>query len=311
MISVPNELVVYPKKKRPMGEERSLYDVVEKELLGIKGLVKYLQIFERDIISCYPIFSPLPERKDYLYRKARDYFFFAVIPSIEIIKNEELKKKHEKHLLRVQTLLALSERFLNNVVDGHSRYIQDDLIFYAYVIHEAINLLSNELSVIGIPLHDLFKKFKEIAQSAYFKIPNKNKSSTNKTDIKIWENANHLWKRAGSMFIIPLLLETTPHGLKALENYMSANILIDDLLDLFDDYKHNRETLPLVLWKIYSQEMVFNKWASDFVIKETLNTIIKLLEKSSKLFDKDGLNYPSQTAKILKDKYCEWFPEYI
>ena len=171
--------------------------------------------------------------------------------------------------------------------------------------------MSNELSVIGIPLHDLFKKFKEIAQSAYFKIPNKNKSSTNKTDIKIWENANHLWKRAGSMFIIPLLLETTPHGLKALENYMSANILIDDLLDLFDDYKHNRETLPLVLWKIYSQEMVFNKWASDFVIKETLNTIIKLLEKSSKLFDKDGLNYPSQTAKILKDKYCEWLPEYI
>lgn len=293
-----------------MPKGNSLYNALEKELSAINSLYKYLHILEKDIIGTYSILFPSSKKKDPLYEKARDYFVFAVIPSIEIIKDEELKKKHERYLMQAQTLLALNERFANNLVDGHSKYIQNELTFYIYTFYEAICLLSNELkSIIGISTNEVLRKIREIPQLAYHKIPYKNKLSTHK--INILESANHLWKRAGSIFILPSLLGTTPQGLKALEKYISANILLDDLLDLYEDYKHDRETLPLLLWKTYSQEMTFNKWASDFVTKETLNIIIKLLDESNKLFDKDGLKYSSQMAKILKGKYCEWFPEHL
>ena len=298
-----------------MQKRKSLYDAVENELIGINELSKYLPIFEKDIIGAYPILFPSPTTMDYLYKKTRDYFFFAVIPSMEIIKNEELKKKYGKGLIKIQTLLALSERFSNNIVDGHSKCIEDDLSLYGYTIYEAICLLGNMgnnfKKIVKIPIDEFFKKYREVVQAVRFKIPNTNELSKNKTNVNIGKIANHLWKRAGSIFIMPSFLGTTPQGLKALENYISANILLDDLLDLFDDYKHNRETLPLLLWKTYSEEMTFNKWASDFVTKETLNIIMKLLDKSCKLFEKDRLKYSSQIAKILKCKYYEWYPEHI
>lgn len=295
-----------------MQKRKSLYDAVEDKLIEVKNLSKYLSIFEKDIIATYPILLPSSEKNDYRYKKARDYFFFAVIPSIEIIKNEKLQGKYERDLIKIQTLLALSERFLNNIIDGHSKCIEDDLTLYAYTVHEAVYLLGNDFkNTIGISIDEFFRKVKEVAQAANLKIPNKIKLSKNKTNVDIGMLANHLWKRAGSIFIMPSFLGTTPRGLKALENYISANILLDDLLDLFDDYKHNRETLPLFLWKTYSEDMIFNKWASDFVTKDTLNIIKKLLDKSSKLFEKDGLQYSLQIAKILKDKYYEWFPEHI
>lgn len=295
-----------------MQKRKSLYDAVEDKLIGIKGLSEYLSIFEKDIIAAYPILFLSPNKNDYLYKKARDYFFFAVIPSIEIIKNEKLKGKYEKDLIKIQTLLALSERFLNNVVDGHSKCIEDDMTLYAYTVHEAVYLLDNDFkNTTGISTDEFFKKFRKVAQAVNLKIPNKNKLSKNKTNVNIGTLANYLWKRASSIFIMPSFLGTTPQGIKALENHISANILLDDLLDLFDDYRYNRETLPLFLWKTYSQEMIFNKWATDFVTKETLNIIIKLLDKSYKLFEEDGLKYSLQVTKILKGKYCEWFPERI
>ncbi len=295
-----------------MQKGKNLYDAVEDKLIEVKDLSKYLRIFEKDIIGAFPIFYSSLNKNDNLYKKSRDYFFFAVIPSIEIIKNKKLKGEYEKDLITIQTLLALSERFLNNIIDGHSKCIEDDLTLYVYAIHEAAYLLSNDFkNIIGISIDEFYRKVKEVAKAAKLKIPNKIKLSKNKTNVDIEMLANHLWRRSSSIFIMPSFLGTTPRGLKALKNYISANILLDDLLDLFDDYKHNRDTLPLFLWRTYSEDMIFNKWASDFVTKETINIIKILLDKSCKLFEKDGLQYSFQIAKILKDKYYEWFPEHI
>jgi hypothetical protein len=64
-----------------MQKGKSLYDAIEDKLIEVKNLSKYISIFEKDIIATYPILFPSPKKNDYLYKKARDYFFFAVIPS--------------------------------------------------------------------------------------------------------------------------------------------------------------------------------------------------------------------------------------
>lgn len=295
-----------------MQKGKSLFDALEKEVKEIKNVSNYLSIFEKDIVGAYPILFNLSKAKDYLYKKARDYFFFAVIPSIEIIKDKNLKKTHEKHLLRLQTILALHERFVNNTVDRHSNSASEDLTFNGYTLHEAIHLLENDLkNVIGISMDKFMGELKEVAQSPYRKIPNTIKLSNNKETIKIFWNANQLWKRARSIFIIPSFLGTTIQGLKAFKKYISANILIDDLLDVLDDYKHNRNTLPLFLWRTYSEEMIFSGWALDYVTKEIMGIILKLLDDSQKLFKTDSLNYSAEMAKILRGKYCEYFSQYL
>lgn len=297
-----------------MQNRKSLYGVLENELLAIKELsCKYLNIFEKDIIDESSIFFSLCTDRDYLYLKLRDYFFFAVIPSIEIIdKKVEAKQKYEKELIKLQTLLGINERFIDNIVDKQSRYIQDDLILYAYTFHEAVNLLIGKLQYLTeVPIDDFLKKYKEIIKAGDFKIFSNPKISIDKADAEIVKYANVLWKKASSIFIIPSFMDTSQKRLRALESYISANILLDDLLDMFEDYKHNRETLPLLLWRVYSEEMSFNKHATDFVIKESVSLIKNLLDKSIKIFREERLEYSEQVAKILKEKYCEWFPEHI
>jgi hypothetical protein len=290
---------------------KSLYDAVENKLKEVINLSKYLNIFEESIIKAYPILFHSSEN-DYLYKKARDYFFFAVIPSIEIIKNNKLSEKHKKDLIKVQTLLSLSERFSNNIIDRHSKGIENDLIFYTYTIHEVVNLLESDLKdILEILPVNFFNELKKVAKAAYFKIPAKVELYKDKTNFDFRILAKNLWKRASSIFIIPTLIGTSQERLRAFKYYISANILLDDLIDIFDDYKHNRETLPLLFWKFYSKDILFNKWAFDFITKEIMNIIKNYLNRSSKLFKKEGLQYPSQIANILRDKYYEWFPEHI